>query len=229
MDLRTRMMLLPTIITQEGDCPFTINLSFLAEGSLESPLDLIKKLDSLTVMDSIKVSSTKVFSCLTIDNDDFISSDISPQNKPLPQQYAVQCSRLRRTTIQRMMAKKRFESNGFNVLRNVFDPAILSETKDFINRFTKRKLIPYYDISADEFDGFNLEEHHIVRLPRIGNGKHNVHFDPEFSPEHEALSRLIEQSVVLPYLSFYMGKRCSLRETGMSVTRPSFDQQNSST
>lgn len=179
-------------------------------------------------MVNIKVVSTKVFSCLTMCSEDSTASNRTSSMNSLSSQYAIQCSRLRKLTQHRMIARKNFESNGFNVLRDVFDINILSETRSVINDFVKRKLLPSYDLSSDEFDSFDIEEHHIVRLPRIGNGKHNVHFDPEFSPEHETLSRVIEKSAVLPYLSFYMGQKCSLRETGMSVTRPSCNGHNSS-
>lgn len=121
--------------------------------------------------------------------------------------------------------KKEFTRNiervGYTVLRDVFEFSALKEVRKVIVRnFFERRLLPAYDLVHDEFDGFDSEENNITRMPRIGNGKHNIHFDPEFSEEHKALSRLVSSSPILNLLSHYMGFECSLRESGISVTRP---------
>jgi len=41
-----------------------------------------------------------------------------------------------------------------------------------------RKLIASYDEVDDEFSNIDQEELFITRMPRIGRGKHNIHFEP---------------------------------------------------
>eukprot|EP01036_Dinobryon_divergens_P026100 gene26100-34708_t len=81
-------------------------------------------------------------------------------------------------------------------------------------------LISRYDAIEDTFDDLDMQAYEIVRIPRIGNGKHNVHFDPQFSEQHGVLQQLAAEAGFAQLLSTYMGKQCSLRETGISVTRP---------
>lgn len=124
------------------------------------------------------------------------------------------------------MFKSKVERNGYSVLQHVFDDNLLRRArKQIVQSFFERKLLPTYDLVNDEFDGFDMDENCITRMPRIGNGKHNIHFDPEFSPEHKALSDLVHNSPVLKLLSHYMGFECSLRESGLSVTRPKSSEE----
>ena len=83
-----------------------------------------------------------------------------------------------------------------------------------------RKLISSYDEVDDEFCNIDQEEMCITRMPRIGRGKHNIHFDPLESPQHAALAKLASESHFSELLSKYMGAHCSLRESGISITRP---------
>jgi hypothetical protein len=106
-----------------------------------------------------------------------------------------------------------------------------------------------YDYHNDEFTGLSddekgLEELNLVRLPRIGRGKHNIHFDPFESDCHRALVDLAERAGLTQMLTCHANstsvsiancrvndvdeadgdevvrKVCSIRETGMSMTRP---------
>lgn len=65
-----------------------------------------------------------------------------------------------------------------------------------------------------------MEHFGIVRLPRIGNGKHNIHFDPIDSEYHHLLQHLATMSRFNHMLSRIGQKDCVLRETGISATRP---------
>lgn len=95
------------------------------------------------------------------------------------------------------------KNNAFNKLRPVV-----------------KKLIASYDEVDDEFSNIDQDEMNIVRMPRIGRGKHNVHFDPLESPQHAALEKLAAESHFSELLSKYMGAHCTLRESGISITRP---------
>lgn len=83
-----------------------------------------------------------------------------------------------------------------------------------------KHLIHHYDVTDDSFSDIDQEHLNITRMPRIGNGKHNIHFDPQFSVQHSQLQKLTERANLDKILSNYMGKECSLRETGISITRP---------
>ena len=119
--------------------------------------------------------------------------------------------------------------NGFAILR--IDSIISSETT-FIATSAINRMVTYltshYDETEDIFDEIDMQAYEIVRLPRIGNGKHNVHFDPLFSKQHKVLQRLAAEASFDELLSKYMGKQCSLRETGISITRPMRIDHNSS-
>lgn len=82
------------------------------------------------------------------------------------------------------------------------------------------KLIASYDHVEDEFSDIDQEAMHIVRMPRIGRGKHNIHFDPEESPQHAAVADVARKAHFAELLSNYMGSPCTLRESGISMTRP---------
>ena len=51
-------------------------------------------------------------------------------------------------------------------------------------------------------------------------GKHNVHFDPYESTEHTAVIQLLESVNLTALLSTHTGKTCTVRETGLSLTKP---------
>ena len=51
-----------------------------------------------------------------------------------------------------------------------------------------------------------LDELHIVRLPRIGRGKHNVHLDPYESDEHQAVCAVMDACNIPTLLSQHTGK-----------------------
>mmetsp|Transcript_77302 Transcript_77302/g.151677 ORF Transcript_77302/g.151677 Transcript_77302/m.151677 type:complete len:326 (+) Transcript_77302:45-1022(+) len=91
----------------------------------------------------------------------------------------------------------------------------LKVLKPFIDR-----LLSCYDETDDEFCDIDQEEMNIIRMPRIGRGKHNIHFDPEFSEQHKVLEKLANESHLSEVLSQYMKAPCSIRESGMSMTRP---------
>ena len=116
---------------------------------------------------------------------------------------------------------KRVQCNGFSILR--IDGIISKETR-FMAVSAISRMVAYltsrYDATEDSFDDLDMQAYEIVRIPRIGNGKHNVHFDPQFSKQHGALQQLATEAGFAQLLSVYMGKQCSLRETGISVTRP---------
>jgi hypothetical protein len=83
-----------------------------------------------------------------------------------------------------------------------------------------RKMIQAYDPLDDEFSNIDQEEMNIVRMPRIGRGKHNIHFDPQFSEQHQVLAELAAESHFAELLTSYMQAPCSIRESGISMTRP---------
>jgi hypothetical protein len=82
-----------------------------------------------------------------------------------------------------------------------------------------RKMIQAYDPLDDEFCDIDQEEMNIVRMPRIGRGKHNIHFDPQFSEQHQVLAELAAESHFAELLTSYMRAPCSIRESGISMTR----------
>ncbi len=96
---------------------------------------------------------------------------------------------------------------------------ILKRARTELKSFAK-KLISTYDELDDEFVDVDTDDLCIERMPRIGRGKHNIHFDPLVSSHHQTLAELAKASFFSDALSKYMGKLCSLRETGISLTRP---------
>ena len=126
---------------------------------------------------------------------------------------------------------QRVQCNGFSILRidNIISKETRVMTESTVNRIVAY-LISRYDAIEDTFDDLDMQAYEIVRIPRIGNGKHNVHFDPQFSKQHGVLQQLAAEAGFAQLLSAYMGKECSLRETGISVTRPILiDHQRSTT
>lgn len=91
----------------------------------------------------------------------------------------------------------------------------LKVLKPFVNQ-----LIRAYDRLDDEFCDIDQEEMNIVRMPRIGRGKHNIHFDPQFSEQHKVLAELATESHFADVLTAYMQAPCSIRESGVTMTRP---------
>jgi ectoine hydroxylase-related dioxygenase (phytanoyl-CoA dioxygenase family) len=60
----------------------------------------------------------------------------------------------------------------------------------------------------------------VLRSPRIGRGKHNVHFDAYGSACHSAMARLAAEGHFEELFSAYQATECSLSETGVSLTQP---------
>jgi hypothetical protein len=113
-----------------------------------------------------------------------------------------------------------------------------------------RHLVSNYSGTSDEFADFDKEFWSVVRTPRINPGKHNIHFDPYESEQHRALAALAEQAGLAEMLTRYQREvelvdtteegegrggqtsrpKCvSLRETGLSLTAPSFLLANAET
>lgn len=95
------------------------------------------------------------------------------------------------------------------------------EVKDTFMKFSDT-IIGNYDPIYDEFIDLDWDNLNILKLPRIGKGKHNIHFDPEFSSEHMLLEKMATEMHITEILEIYLGKKCSLRETGLTLTRPLF-------
>jgi hypothetical protein len=103
----------------------------------------------------------------------------------------------------------------------VTEEALIETTRSFVKDMIKR-----YDRDEDVFildTHESLEDLDIVRLPRIGRGKHNVHFDADTSSQHRAMVAYAEAKGIGELLSRYHPHqhRFTLRETGLSLTRPS--------
>lgn len=130
-----------------------------------------------------------------------------------------------KSTFQRLFVRN-LSRYGCAVLVNTIPLEALSKARKRVKALVNKCFIPYYDEVADEFCELDQNLLNITRMPRIGRGKHNIHFDPEFSEEHKVLSELIDSSGVLNLLSAYMGGSCILRETGISITRPSSHHTN---
>jgi hypothetical protein len=109
--------------------------------------------------------------------------------------------------------------HGFCVLTDVVPPLILEKSVKMINQLS-RTLIAHYDYQDDSFIGIDTDRWSITRMPRIGQGKHNIHLDPYLSNHHLVLSQLATQSQFVELLSKYMNRACCLRECGLSLTRP---------
>lgn len=85
-----------------------------------------------------------------------------------------------------------------------------------------------YVLDDDEFRlEPSLDDLGLVRLPRIGRGKHNIHFDPHLSSHHAYLAALVDFIQLPPLLSLCSGRICSLRETGFSLTRKATESNGS--
>jgi hypothetical protein len=120
---------------------------------------------------------------------------------------------------------RRYDQNGFCIYKNIFKQNQITSIKKNISKLVK-KLISCYDYLEDEFSDFDKEVNNIVRMPRIGRGKHNIHFDPEFSEQHQVVFQAITEAGILELLSSVTGLVCSLRESGISITRPSTLSRN---
>jgi len=125
---------------------------------------------------------------------------------------------------------------GCCVWRDLVDDDTRQKTREVLLPIVQY-LISTYDVVDDSFPGVDQEFMNIVRMPRIGRGKHNIHFDPLESPAHEALAELAKESHFAEALTEYMKQcctsymsndnkdvkcevKCVLRETGISLTRP---------
>ena len=60
----------------------------------------------------------------------------------------------------------------------------------------------------------------MTRFPRIGRGKHNIHFDPHESEYHDVLIELADACHISDILSYHTKKQCCIRESGLTVTHP---------
>lgn len=118
-----------------------------------------------------------------------------------------------------LQSKAQLAKHGVCILQELFGSRTLAITKASIAKLVSR-LTRAYDEGEDEFVDVDKDELHITRLPRIGRGKHNVHFHPEFSPQHQALVELVSEGRVIDILTNYWGQQYSLRETGFTMTRP---------
>jgi hypothetical protein len=117
-------------------------------------------------------------------------------------------------------SKASIEQHGFCICKHLISNEVISKTWKVLSKLSRR-LIKLYDFVEDQFDGVDQEELCITRMPRIGKGKHNIHFEPQFSPQHEALVNLARVGAFADILSHYSNRQYSLRETGFSLTRPS--------
>jgi hypothetical protein len=126
--------------------------------------------------------------------------------------------------LERVFARQASQC-GFCIVQGIVPPTALLRARKVIKKFARR-LIGTYDAFHDEFSDIDMDEIHITRMPRIGRGKHNIHFDADYcdaeDSEHGAAAALAAQSHFGELLSAYMGegKVCTLRETGISLTRP---------
>ena len=133
------------------------------------------------------------------------------------QQWKIFQQRKNRLTLP--IIQEQYKRQGFCIFKDLFSQESLRKSKKSVNKIFQ-KLIACYDNIADEFTDFDQVENAITRMPRIGRGKHNIHFDPEFSEQHEVLSQMIAEAGVLDLLSTVSSGKCTLRESGMSLTRP---------
>ncbi|RYH32308.1 hypothetical protein EON65_00820 [archaeon] len=128
----------------------------------------------------------------------------------------------------RNRTKRSLERFGFCICPDIIDKELAKRTWSVLNVLVK-KLVAAYDSIEDEFVDIDQEEFCITRMPRIGRGKHNIHFDPILSVQHEAVAELASQSLFADILSNYSGKSYSLRESGFSLTRPTLESMENST
>jgi ectoine hydroxylase-related dioxygenase (phytanoyl-CoA dioxygenase family) len=115
--------------------------------------------------------------------------------------------------------KKSLTKFGCCVIEEILPDSTIKKVRKELNLFS-RQLISKYDRNEDEFESVDTDEMNITRMPRIGKGKHNIHFCPEMSNHHQLLVALASEAHFSDILSFYMSKKCTLRETGISLTRP---------
>lgn len=120
---------------------------------------------------------------------------------------------------------QKLASSGFSVLEGALDAEkaelLWSEFENILISITSS-----YSFVDDEFDLDNSRLG-IVRLPRIGNGKHNVHFDPFSSHHHGILKDAAREMQLCVILTKYLQRECILRETGLSLTRPAVRENES--
>jgi hypothetical protein len=113
----------------------------------------------------------------------------------------------------------RLDEDGFVVLRSAVHEASLAKAEQALKPLLQY-FLSHYDEVEDEFCDIDADKMSIVRYPRIGKGRHNVHHDPLTSRQHAALADLAESAQVPALLTRYHGKPTFLRETGFSVTSP---------
>ena len=108
---------------------------------------------------------------------------------------------------------------GFLIWGEHFNNSSLIKLNDGFDELMN-ELKSHYDMTDDSFESFDREFWNVSRLPRIGDGKHNVHFDIFESHHHGLLTEFIHDCGLLHLLQAYLGCKVQLRETGLSVTRP---------
>lgn len=95
--------------------------------------------------------------------------------------------------------------------KHIHFPEAKKAVKQILNYFVSN-----YNEYADEFEDIDTEELGIVRYPRIGAGKHNIHFDiHDTIGIHNALKKVASQMIACVH-----EKKFELREYGLSITRP---------
>jgi hypothetical protein len=114
---------------------------------------------------------------------------------------------------------KNMHRHGLTTWRDLVPEENRLKALKSVKRFATT-LIQSYDATDDEFQGIDQEEMNITRMPRIGRGKHNIHFDPQFSEQHRILEELTHAAHFSDILTHYMGTKCTLRESGVTITRP---------
>ena len=121
----------------------------------------------------------------------------------------------------RQLAAEHLQRQGYCVLEH----AVSSEQRERARSSLQPLLSHFqrcYDREEDEFKDIDPNRFGIVRFPRIGKGKHNLHFDPNGeSEQHNVLAELASAAGLHQLLSIsHDGKAVSLRETGVSMTAP---------
>lgn len=163
------------------------------------------------VFGSVRLESTKRFAVLSYIEDTRIDPSYCTKG-----QYDEKLEQL---------AKQRLQKYGLCVFNGIVEQQTQITAKRGLHSLVER-LLKHYDFVADEFSGVDMEDLCVVRMPRIGRGKHNIHFDPFLPGTHNTLADLAEESSFSKILSSYMRKECSIREYGISMTRPYYSSSS---
>lgn len=113
---------------------------------------------------------------------------------------------------------------GFCIVQDDICLEVTKNSVPFFNKFVTM-LQNHYDAQEDSFDILihgisDIEEYGIVRMPRIGDGKHNIHFDiHDAMGEHRVLQDMAQ--IFYKVMSgVNSNKKYQLRDYGLGVTRP---------